>query len=179
MSTTDRQNRRAYVQVYTGDGKGKTTAAVGLALRAAGAGLRVFIGQFLKGRAYSEIKALERFHEKITLEQFGTKRPIGKPMDEEDRAKAEAGRLRAEEVICGGAFDLVILDEVNVAAHYGLIEEQWILDMIEKRPAHVELVLTGRNAKPAVLSRADLVTEMRKVKHYFDSGVPARNGIEK
>ncbi len=179
MNTTDRESRRAYVQVYTGNGKGKTTAALGLALRASGAGLEVFIGQFLKGRPTSESEALKRFEENITLEQFGTQRSIGQQMREEDVEGAERGKRRAEQVVREGAFDVVILDEVSVAARYGLVSEQWLLDLIDSRPPHVELILTGRYAPKSVLARADLVTEMRPVKHYYQDGVPARNGIER
>ena len=179
MNTTDRENRRGYVQVYTGNGKGKTTAALGLALRAAGAGLKVFIAQFLKGQFTSEVEALKRFEESIVLEQFGTRRWIGRQVREEDVEEAERGKRRAEEVVREGACDVVILDEINVAARYGLVSEQWLLDLIDSRPPHVELVLTGRYAPESVLARADLVTEMRPVKHYYQDGVPARNGIER
>lgn len=170
---------RGYVQVYTGDGKGKTTAALGLALRAAGAGLKVYIGQFIKSATYSEIKALERFSDHITLEQFGRGCFIkGDPCDADIEAARNAlSALQA--ALGGGRYDVVIADEANVAFGCRLISEQDLIDLIESRPDRTELILTGRNAPAAVIERADLVTEMREVKHYFQEGVMAREGIEK
>ena len=170
---------QGYVQVYTGDGKGKTTAALGLALRAAGAGLKVYIGQFIKSATYSEIKALERFSDHITLEQFGRGCFIkGDPCDADIEAARNAlSALQA--ALVGGRYDVVIADEANVAFGCRLISEQDLIDLIESRPDRTELILTGRNAPDAVIERADLVTEMREVKHYFQEGVTAREGIEK
>jgi cob(I)alamin adenosyltransferase len=170
---------QGYVQVYTGDGKGKTTAALGLAVRAAGAGLKVFIGQFIKSMTYSEIKALERFEELITIRQFGRGcfirgNPTQADIDVAGQAlEALAGALKS------GHYDVVIADEANVAFGCHLISEQDLLDLIDARPAHVELVLTGRGAPQAVIDRADLVTEMKAVKHYYERGIIAREGIEK
>lgn len=170
---------QGYVHVYTGDGKGKTTAALGLALRAAGAGLKVYIGQFIKSADYSEIKALERFSDHITLEQFGRGCFIkGDPCDADVEAARNA--LTALQTALGsGEYDVVIADEANVAYGCHLISEQDLLELIERRPDSTELILTGRNAPDAVIGRADLVTEMREVKHYFHEGVMAREGIEK
>ncbi|MFZ7124560.1 MAG: cob(I)yrinic acid a,c-diamide adenosyltransferase [Desulfobacterales bacterium] len=165
--------------MYTGDGKGKTTAALGLCIRAAGAGLRVYIAQFMKKGDYSEFKALERFQDQIRVEQFGTGRFVGNQPQPDDLASAGIGMAAAEKALTSGRFDLVVLDEANVAAARGLIEIERLLDLIRSRPAGVELVLTGRGADPRILDAADLVTEMRAVRHYYDDGVEARTGIEK
>jgi cob(I)alamin adenosyltransferase len=170
---------KGYVQVYTGDGKGKTTASIGLAIRAAGAGLNVFIAQFLKQGDYSEIRALSRFSDRITIEQFGLGGFIvGEPSPEDIQA-AVNGLNRAKEVMAGGKVDIIILEEANRAASRGLLPVQALLDMIHQKPDSVELVITGREADPAVIEAADLVTEMNCIKHYYQKGVPARTGIEK
>ena len=169
---------KGYVQVYTGDGKGKTTAALGLALRAAGAGLRVFIAQFAKGTHTSELDALARFADLVTVHRYGTGRFVrGTPTDEDLRVARE-GLDEVRRILLAGQHDLVILDEANVATHLRLLPVDDMLTLIDSRPEHIELVLTGRNADPRVVEAADLVTEMHKVKHYFDAGVPARKGIE-
>jgi len=169
---------KGYLQIYTGDGKGKTTAALGLVLRAAGAGLRVYFGQFIKQGDFSEILALrERFSE-VTVAQFGLGRFIpGKPSPEDIRA-AQEGLAALRSAMLGGDYDLVVADEAGPAVKAGLIAEQDLLDLIDARPDSVELVLTGRNVPPAVLDKADLVTEMKAVRHYLDAGVKARKGIE-
>lgn len=169
---------KGMIQVYTGKGKGKTTAALGLALRAAGAGLRVFIGQFLKKGNFSELKALERL-EGVEVEQFGSGRFIGSTIRRKDKQCAARGLARIREVINSGEYDLVVLDEINVALSFNLIEEVELLEIITKRPIHVEIVLTGRNAPQEILKQADLVTEMREIRHYYENGVAARVGIEK
>jgi cob(I)alamin adenosyltransferase len=170
---------RGFVQVYTGDGKGKTTAALGLALRAAGAGLKVFIGQFIKMGDYSEIKALERFPDLIRVEQFGLGRFVGGKPSAADIAAARSGMQRVREVMSSGEFQMLILEEANVAAKYGLIPVQELLRMIIEKPEDMEMVITGRGASPRIIEAADLVTEMKEVKHYFEKGVRARIGIEK
>jgi cob(I)alamin adenosyltransferase len=170
---------RGYVQVYTGDGKGKTTAAFGLAVRAVGAGLKVFIGQFVKGMRYSELDALARFSDCIQLQQFGRGCFIRRAPSEDDVAAAHNGLAAVRRVFAAGAHRLVILDEANIATHFGLFSVDELLALIEEKPENVELVLTGRWADPRVLERADLVTEMRDVKHYYAHGVQARLGIEK
>jgi cob(I)alamin adenosyltransferase len=170
---------KGYIQVYTGNGKGKTTAALGLALRAAGAGLQVFIGQFLKNCPYSEIKALERHADQITLGQYGTGCFIvGKPADA-DREAARRGFEHAKQTLLSGAFDVVILDEITIATHYAMITVQELLDLISIKPDHTELIITGRYADKQIIDRADLVTEMTEKKHYYARGVEAREGIEK
>jgi cob(I)alamin adenosyltransferase len=170
---------RGFVHVYTGDGKGKTTAALGLALRAAGAGLKVFIGQFIKMGDYSEIKALERFPDLIRLEQFGLGRFIAGKPSPEDMAAAAAGLKRIREAMASGEYQVIIVEEGNVAITCGLFSVQELLALISNKPPDLELVITGRNALPQVIEAADLVTEMRMVKHYFQQGVSARLGIEK
>ena len=169
---------QGFVQVYTGDGKGKTTAALGLALRAAGAGLRVYFGQFIKNADYSEIKALARFADCITVRQFGRGCFLLTEPAPEDRAAARRGLDNVRQALVSGDYDLVIADEANVAVALGLIEPDDLVALIDLRPEQVELVLTGRSAPDAVLTRADLVTEMRCVRHYYDRGVLARPGIE-
>ncbi|MBI9087875.1 MAG: cob(I)yrinic acid a,c-diamide adenosyltransferase [Desulfobacterium sp.] len=170
---------KGYVQVYTGNGKGKTTASLGLTVRAAGAGFKVFIVQFLKQGDYSEIKALERFFDQITIEQYGLGRFVkGKPSAEDIEA-GKKGYERVAAILKQGDHDLVVVEEGNVAVKFGLFPEQGLLDLMDMKPDHVELVITGRGATPAVIERADLVTEMREIKHYYQAGVPARVGIEK
>jgi cob(I)alamin adenosyltransferase len=170
--------RKGYVQVYTGNGKGKTTAALGLALRAAGAGLKVFIAQFIKGQRCSEHLMLERFGEMITYRQYGRGLIRHTPAPEDIAGAREAMR-EISDAVRSGAYDVVILDEVNVAVSLGLVSVEEVLGLIRGKPVAVELVLTGRNAHDAVMEEADLVTEMREIKHYYEKGVQARRGIEK
>jgi len=169
---------KGYVQVYTGDGKGKTTAALGLALRAAGAGHRVYIAQFVKGMHYSELDALERFQDRITLRQYGRTCFIRKEPDAEDIRAARIGLEEVRGILASGSYPLVILDEANIAVHFNLFSVDELADLIASRPENVELVITGRNAHPKILEMADLVTEMKEVKHYYREGVEARVGIE-
>jgi cob(I)alamin adenosyltransferase len=169
---------KGYVQIYTGDGKGKTTAALGLALRAAGAGLKVFIGQFIKGKEYSEIRALERFSDTITLKQYGQGSWINGEPGEDVVQAARKGLEEVRAVICSGNYQVVILDEANTAVYFHLFSANDLLELINSKPDNLELVITGRGADPLIIERADLVTEMREVKHYFHQGVQARIGIE-
>jgi len=171
--------KRGYVHVYTGDGKGKTTAALGLALRAAGADLKVAIIQFMKGQSYSEIEAVNRYLPQIDVLQTGRTQCIRKEdVTDEDRAEAQHGLYHAREALAGSDIDLLILDEILVAHWFGLVSLNDILFLIDHRPEHLELVLTGRKAPPEVVQRADLVTEMLEIKHYYTQGVFARKGIE-
>ncbi|MGD8990911.1 MAG: cob(I)yrinic acid a,c-diamide adenosyltransferase [Desulfobacterales bacterium] len=175
----DKEETRGYVQVYTGNGKGKTTAAIGLAIRAVGAGLKVYIAQFIKMGDYSEIKALRRYSDMITVEQFGLGRfTDGKPLPEDIDA-AQKGLKRIKSIMASENYKVIILEEANVAAKFGLIRVQDLLALIINKPPDLELVLTGRHAASRVIENADLVTEMKPVKHYFEKGVPARIGIEK
>lgn len=168
-----------YIQVYTGDGKGKTTAALGLALRAAGAGLKVYIAQFIKSGDYSEITALERYSDRITVAQFGLGRFINGQPSSEDVQAARKGLQSMRLALSSGDFRVVIMDEGNVAVRCGLITTDDILAVMAAKPDRVELVITGRGADERVIDRADLVTEMKAVKHYYQDGVAARVGIEK
>jgi len=167
------------VHIYTGDGKGKTTAALGLSIRAAGAGMRVFFAQFIKADEYSEIKALKRFADIITVEQFGMGGFIWDKPTREDVEAAQKGLARVREIISSDKYDLVVLDEANIAVKLELISEQDMLDIIDAKSKKTELVITGRGASAGVIEKADLVTEMKAVKHYFENGVEARVGIEK
>ena len=170
---------RGFVQVYTGNGKGKTTAAIGLAIRAAGAGLKVFIGQFIKTGDYSEIKTLKRLSDIIVVEQFGLGYFIGRNPTQEDVDAARRGVERVQAIFNSNEYNVVILEEANVAVRYGLISEEDLLGLIEQRPDNKELVITGRWATQLVIQKADLVTEMKDIKHYYRKGVEARVGIEK
>lgn len=167
------------IHVYTGSGKGKTTAALGLALRAAGAGWPVFIGHFVKSGPTSEHRALERIADRVTVDWFGKGRLMGREPTTEDRAAAAAGLTRCREALGSGNHRMVILDEILVAVAKGIVSEDALLDLIEVRPPVVELVLTGRGATERVTAAADLVTEMRERKHYFSGGFRARVGVEK
>lgn len=171
--------KQGYVQVYTGNGKGKTTAAMGLTFRAAGAGMRVYFGQFMKQEETSEKKAMEHFLSGlVTFVQFGDGRELREPDPTLDGAAAQAGYLQAQEALLSGRYDLVVLDEINVAAYLHYLTEEQLLRLMAEKPRHTELVFTGRWAPEAVLQKADLVTEMTELRHYFQSGVPARKGIE-
>ena len=170
---------KGYIQVYTGNGKGKTTAAFGLAMRAAGAGFRVFIAQFLKGKKYSEIRAMERFSDLITLRQYGRDSFISDNITEKDIQLVKSGYQEAKEVILSKKYTVVILDEANMAVHYNLFSVDELLELMNLKPENVELVITGRSADKKIIDKADLVTEMCEVKHYYSKGVMARIGIEK
>lgn len=169
------------IQVYTGNGKGKTTAALGLAFRAVGRGLRVCMVQFIKGGGqYGEHVAAEKFFPELSIHQTGRDGWIFRDrLDPEDiRIAGEALEL-ARIALVGEAYDLVILDEINGAAWFGLISVEDILGLVALKPPRVELVLTGRSADERVIDAADLVTEMVEVKHYYQKGVQGRFGIEK
>lgn len=169
---------KGYIQVYTGNGKGKTTASLGLAIRAAGAGLKVYIAQFLKQEEYSEIKALVRF-ENITVQQFGAGEFVKGSPSEEERFLARKGYLKLCRVLSENRYDIVIAEEANVAVRYDLFSEAELLTLMDMKPENMELVITGRGACQSVIDKADLVTEMKEIKHYYHQGVAARVGIEK
>ncbi|MDA8335580.1 MAG: cob(I)yrinic acid a,c-diamide adenosyltransferase [Peptococcaceae bacterium] len=184
------QDGKGYVHVYTGNGKGKTTAAIGLAIRALGAGHKVYFCQFMKELNYSEHKILRKLEPGLRLEGFGKpyfltpddvdaggRKPATAPFQEYMAVTGE-GMKRVREIMNDGAFDLVILDEVNVAVHFGLVAVERVTELIENRKAHVEMVLTGRAAPRELIERADLVTEFKEIKHYFQQGVGARPGID-
>jgi len=167
---------KGLIQVYTGDGKGKTTAALGLAMRAAGQGMRVGFIQFLKGETSGEHLFLSRYHA-FDIIQIGTGSGFTKSWEQ---LSGEAQRTLdyVEDQIMNGGYDMVIMDEIFVAIQKGLITTKQVLELLDKRPSSVELVLTGRYAPPEVVERADLVTEMHMIKHPFNQGVAARRGIE-
>jgi cob(I)alamin adenosyltransferase len=168
---------KGYTQIYTGNGKGKTTAAMGLAIRAAGAGMNVFIGQFIKGMHYHELDSLAKVRN-IKVKQYGLDCFIINHPTEEDMKAARQGFIEAVSIINDGDHELVILDEINIAVHYGLITVKEMLKLMADKPAHVELVLTGRYAHEDLIGAADLVSEIRETKHYYQNGIEARKGIE-
>jgi cob(I)alamin adenosyltransferase len=171
--------RRGTIQVYTGDGKGKTTAALGLALRAAGHGLRTYVVQFMKGSSnYGELKVAESLPE-LVIEQSGRDTFVDKKNPApEDIELAARGLEKARAAIQSGEYDIVVLDEINVALDFGLVSLEDVRGLIEAKPASLELVLTGRSAHPEIVKLADLVSEVLKIKHHYDAGVEAREGIE-
>ncbi len=191
---------KGYVQVYTGNGKGKTTAAIGLAIRALGAGKKVLFMQFMKAKSYSEHKILPEISPNLTLETLGKPFFVMKEgsMPEEELEKwkdkvvifppgqppqeyvelVSNGINKAKEALTTGEYDLVILDELNVALHFDLVKWEQVKDLIDSKREDVELVMTGRGATEELIESADLVTEMREVKHYYTKGVMARIGIE-
>ena len=191
---------KSYIQVYTGNGKGKTTAAIGLSIRALGAGKRVFFLQFMKAKGYSEQELLQEFAPRLELHTIGKPFfvakegsisqkdleqyreqcvvfPPGQPPEDYVKLSID-GLKQARQVMASGAFDLVVLDEINCAMHFELLSPAAVLDAVRQRAANTEVVLTGRMAPQEILDEADLVTEMREIKHYYTQGVPARRGIE-
>jgi len=171
--------RHGTVQVYTGDGKGKTTAALGVALRAVGHNLSVYMIQFMKGSPnYGELEAARRLPG-FVIEQSGRDCFVDRadPAPEDVRLARE-GLEKARRAVSGGEYDVVILDEINVAVDFGLLTLADVHDLIDLKPGHVELILTGRSAHPEVVRRADLVSEVLNIKHHYDAGVEAREGIE-
>ena len=165
------------IQVYTGDGKGKTTASLGLAIRAVGAGKKVYIGQFIKGLEYNELKSLRKL-KNITLEQFGRGCFIkGKP-ELKDLELACEGLKKIKDITAKRKFDVIILDEINIALDLKLLECREVVKLLKNTPKSIEMVLTGRNAPPEILKAADLVSHIKEIKHYFRKGQKARRGIE-
>ena len=172
---------KGLIQVYTGSGKGKTTAALGLALRAVGHRYRVLIIQFLKGGiGYGELYSAKKLSPYLTIVPMGRECFVDKKNPHPtDRRWARRGWKLAQETVQSQKYQLVILDEINVAVKYGLVSLEKLLALMKDKPENVELILTGRWAKPEVLRRADLVTEMREVKHYYRKGIESRIGIER
>lgn len=165
------------IQVYTGNGKGKTTAAIGLAVRACGAGFKVYIAQFIKGKNCSEIKALRKFRPNLVIEQFGRGTFIKVP-GPVDRDLAVKGLKKVKQILSENRFDLIIMDEINNALDIKLVELPSVLKLLDMTPKETEIVLTGRNAHPDIIAKADLVSEINEIKHYFTAGVKGRRGIE-
>lgn len=172
---------KGYIQLYTGNGKGKTTAALGLALRASGAGLKSIIIQFMKGQHYSELDAIKKLKGHITIEQYGSSKfyMLNDDNFEEHFSMARTGLKRAHEVLNDNKFDIIILDEIVTSLNFKIITLDEIVKVIEQKPNNKELVLTGRGAPQHLISLCDLVTEMTEIKHYYSQGVKARTGIEK
>jgi len=168
---------QGYIQLYTGNGKGKTTAALGLALRAVGAGKKVYIAQFVKGMHYSELDSLIRFPE-IELKQFGLDCFIKNIPTQKDIDAARNGLIEVSEVILQNHYNLVILDELCIALHYHLVDILDVVNLLKLKPADQEIIITGRYAPKELYQIADLVTEMKEVKHYYKLGKEARKGIE-
>jgi len=172
--------KQGFIQIYTGNGKGKSTAAIGQAVRAAGFGLKTYIAQFMKEYPYNELNSLKYLSEWITIEQFCgddfvyKKQPPGK--DEID--KARRGLAKAKSKMLSGKFDIIILDEVCVSIYFGLFSDEEILTFMKQKPDKVELILTGRYCPDNILEKADLVTEMKEIKHYYQDGIKSRQGIE-
>lgn len=166
-----------YVQIYTGNGKGKTTAALGLSLRAICAGKKVFIGQFIKGMDYAELKAVD-YLPGFVIKQYGRDCFIRNAPTKEDIEMAERGMSEIRDVIKSGEYDIVILDEINVSLFFNLIKLEDVVEIIKTKPKELELVLTGRYVPEELIELADLVTEMKEIKHYYNEGVEARSGIE-
>ena len=170
---------KGYIHVYTGEGKGKTTAALGLAIRAAGAGYKVFLAQFAKGGRYSELNALKRFDDLITVEQFGLGRFINGKPTQSDIEAARNGLKKLRNIVASGEYKVVIMDEANIAVYYNLFSTEELINLVDQKAEKTELIITGRHASPEIIKKADLVTEMKAVKHYYNEGVKARIGIEK
>jgi len=168
---------KGYIQVYTGNGKGKTTAALGITLRCLCASNKVFFGQFMKGQNYSELKAPQYF-ENLKMEQFGEPTFIKGEPSEKDIEDAKKGLMRMREVLSSGEYDMVVFDEINTALFFHLVEAEEVLEVLNLKPEKTEVILTGRYAPQEIIDRANLVTEMREIKHYYNEGVNARVGIE-
>jgi cob(I)alamin adenosyltransferase len=168
---------KGYIQVYTGNGKGKTTSALGLGLRAVCSGKKVFFGQFMKGQPYSELKAAELLTG-FDMAQFGGICFVNGEPSEQDILDAHAGLLKMKEILVSGDYDVVVLDEINTAMFFKLVSVEEVMAVLDLKPEKTEVILTGRYAPEAIIDRADLVTEMKEIKHYYNQGVQARIGIE-
>ncbi len=179
MESGQTKTYQGQVQIYTGNGKGKTTAALGLALRALGRGLKVCFFQFIKGGGpYGEHLIAERLQPGFTIISTGRPGWVRPETLAEDRALAQQALQQAQELLCSDSYDLFVCDELIGAIRFGLVDLEQVLELIRNKPERVELVLTGRNADEQLLQAADLVTEMREIKHYYQNGLPARIGIE-
>lgn len=168
---------KGYIQLFTGNGKGKTTAAIGAAIRAAGDGKTVLIGQFVKGMHYSELESLKLIPQ-IQVQQFGLDCFIIKKPAQKDIDAAQKGLETVTDVIKKNSYNMVILDEICIALHYKLLPIKAIVKLLNEKPTEMEVILTGRYATKELIKKADLVTEMREIKHYYNKGIQARKGIE-
>lgn len=169
---------KGYIHIYTGDGKGKTTAAFGLAVRALCAGKSVYIGQFVKSMEYNETRIAEKF-DRIQIEQFGNGCMLTREADGEDVRMAHEGLMKCADILSSGEYEVVILDELTIALFLGLLELDEVLNLIRGKRPETEVVITGRYASQELIDVADLVTEMREVKHYYQQGVLSRDGIDR
>ncbi len=171
--------KKGYIQIYTGDGKGKTTAALGMAIRAAGHGTKTYIGQFMKGQHYGELTALCN-HPYITIEQYGDVECVHREeVTQKHMDQAHRGLELARRAMLSKKYDIIVLDEINVAVWFDLITTEEVLELLNHRPENVEVILTGRRAPEELIKIADLVSEVKEIKHYYTRGVKARNGIER
>lgn len=168
---------KGYVHIYTGNGKGKTTAALGLSIRAVAAGKKVFFGQFIKGMEYSELK-IQDYIPNLEIEQFGIECFIYNDPTEADIKVAREGLKKCRDILSSGEYDVVVLDELNIAIYYKLFTVEEAIEAIEKRAPHVEVIVTGRYAEEGLIEIADLVTEMKEIKHYYTQGIESRRGID-
>jgi len=173
------KNFKGYIQVYTGEGKGKTTAAIGLTIRALGAGLKVAFFQFFKPGTSSEVEILKRFFPQLLYKAFGKEEFIKGKIDPEIRELTLKGWEEVKELAKSGTYNIIVLDEITYALNWGIIDLEEFLEVIKNKPDNLEIIITGRQAPQEIIEVADLVTEMRKVKHYYEKGVKSRKGIEK
>ncbi|GAA0125149.1 cob(I)yrinic acid a,c-diamide adenosyltransferase [Clostridium sp. ATCC 25772] len=169
---------KGYIHIYTGNGKGKTTAALGLAVRAVCAGKKVFFGQFVKGMKYNEVKC-ENYLPNIKFKQFGRRCFINEGPEKEDIDIAINGLKEIEAIILSKEYDVIIMDEITIALYFKLLNIEDVLKVLKNKPYETELILTGRYAQNELLDIADLITEMKEVKHYYYDGVLSRDGIDK
>lgn len=168
---------KGYIHIYTGNGKGKTTAALGLSLRAISVSKKVFFGQFVKGMKYSEVKCMD-FVPNIEFEQFGKECFINNDPTEDDIKRAELGLTKMNSILKDGKYDIVVMDELNIALYFKLFTVEEVIKAINDRAPHVEVIITGRYAPKELIEIADLVTEMKEIKHYYTKGVENRKGID-
>lgn len=166
------------IHIYTGNGKGKTTAAIGLAIRAAGAGKKIFFGQFVKDMAYNEVSLIRGQIPQIDHELFGRGCFFGRTPEAEDYEAAQKGFEKIKRLAHSGLYQMIIMDELNIALHYKLLNHQEVISFLESVPDDIEIIITGRHAHSELIEKADLVTEMREVKHYYKKGITSREGIE-
>ena len=172
--------KRGYIQIYTGNGKGKTTAAIGQAVRAAGYGLKTYFVMFMKEFPYNEVKSLKNLKDFITLVQVGKDDFVYKkvPPSETEKLAIKKALYETKNKMLSGEYDLIVLDEIFVSIFFGLIDKEEVISFICSKPENVELILTGRYCPKEIINKADLVTEMKEVKHYYEKGVLSRRGIE-
>lgn len=178
MNRQKPKSKKGFVHVYTGEGKGKTCAALGMIVRATGAGMRIYVGQFLKRGETCELKTLAERFPNVVVETFGSGKWIKGQPTAADAAAARSGLRRLRAAARSGRYSMVVADEATLAVHYNMISAEALVRLADEKAQNVELIITGRNAPPQLIRRAELVTEMRCVKHYHSCGVKARKGVE-